>query len=359
MSQPITMTDHKDFLLDTLEQCGWQVNFEKCQLQPSTNAVCVGFALSTHGSRGPWLKVLPSKLRKLHRTIKQCLSRNAITARSLARIIGQCVSMTRAIVPAKLLLRSVYHVLVTRNNWESLLALSPQVRNDLNWWLSPLKDWNGALLHNRTIEVQMEADASEKGWGGVLGNSEAGGNWPLSVSYEHLNKRELFATYMTLQSLGDQLRGKSIQVLSDNITSVVYINRLGGSSEKLNTLMSTIWCFAHNHAIELCAKHLAGVKNVHADQISRRVSPYEWQLHPRLFRQLDIMWGPHTVDRFVAKVNPQLPRHNCFLGDPEVEAIDALSQQNWVVENNYVNPPFWLLPRILMSSASRRQEQQS
>ena len=107
--------------------------------------------------------------------------------------------------------------------------------------------------------------------------------------------------------------------------------------------MSTIWCIAHNHAIELCTKHLAGVKNVHADRISRRVSPYEWQL--QLFRPLDKCGGPHTVDCFAVKVNTQFPRYNSFPGDPE--AINALAQQNWVLENKYVNPPFRLLPRIL------------
>ena len=70
-------------------------------------------------------------------------------------------------------------------------------------------------------------------------------------------------TYMTAQSFTDQLQGKSVQVLFDNVTSVAYINRLGGSCEKLSTLISTLWSFVHDHDIELL--HLARVKNVHTD----------------------------------------------------------------------------------------------
>ena len=31
MAQQLCMMDHKDFLLDTLHQCGWLINHDKCQ----------------------------------------------------------------------------------------------------------------------------------------------------------------------------------------------------------------------------------------------------------------------------------------------------------------------------------------
>ena len=209
-------------------------------------------------------------------------------------------------------MHSVYCVLATKDNWESVLILTQQAHKDLNWWLSALKEWNGAPLRTRTIDVQIETDASQKGWGNVYLDKEVAENWPLSVSYEHSNCRELLAICMMVQSFADQLQGKGVQILSDNITSVAYINRFGGSCEKLSTVMSTLWSFAHDHNIELSTKHLAGVKNVHADQLSRRVSPYKWQLHPRLFQYIDNMWGPHSINCFAAKVDTLLPSYNSY-----------------------------------------------
>ena len=63
-------------------------------------------------------------------------------------------------------------------------------------------------------------------------------------------------------------------------------------------------------------------------------------------QQLDKMWGPHTVDRFVSENTTQLERYNSLFHDPGSEAVDALSQ-NWSMENNYINAPFWMLNKIV------------
>ena len=39
-------------------------------------------------------------------------------------------------------------------------------------------------------------------------------------------------------------------------------------------------------------------------------------------------------------------RYNSRVRDPEAKAIDAFSQV-WTEENNYINPPFQLLPQII------------
>ena len=240
-----------------------------------------------------------------------------------------------------------YRVLATRDNWESLLTLTPQAREDLSWWLTALRGWNGAPLINRTIDVQIETDASGKGSGGVLLDKEVAGLWSRAVRYEHSNYKELFAVHMTLRSFITLIENKRIQVLSDNVTTMAYISRLDEPREKLTNLMSTVWSFAHNHGLELTAKHLGGSKNIHADRLSWRVSPYEWKLNHEVFSYIDRLWGQFTINRFASSLNKQLPLYNSFLWDPDSEAVDAFTQQNWKQENNWVNAPFWLIPKIL------------
>ena len=84
-----------------------------------------------------------------------------------------------------------------------------------------------------------------------------------------------------------------------------------------------------------------------ADMWSRTVDKYNWRLHSRLFRYIDTLWGPHTVDHFANCMDTQLPRFNSRYWEPMSEGVDALAQVNWGCENNYVNPPFCLLSRIL------------
>ena len=71
----------------------------------------------------------------------------------------------------------------------------------------------------------------------------------------------------------------------------------------------------------------------------------DWQLAPRYFRRLDKLWGPHTVDRFAAEHNCQLPRYNARWRDGSAEAVDCLSlpDQSWRQESNWCNPPWELL----------------
>lgn len=364
MSQPAFTTDQRDFILQTFTELGWEINWEKSELEAKKELVFVGYIVSTHGQRGPWLRVTAAKIHKLKRSIKRCLSLGTVTARGLARITGQCISMTKAILPAKLLLRNTYRVLSTRQNWDSLVTLDRPAEQDLRWWYTAVNNWNGAPLGQKAVQAQVETDASSRGWGAVLRskeiqqeqkaihtttqtlNLEASGLWTGEVSFQHSNYRELLAILMGLLSFKELLKGLHVQILSDNITSVAYVNQLGGPSVQMSNLMTTIWQTAQEYNITLSAKHLAGKLNGHADRLSRIHSPYEWRLNPSVFRLLNAMWGPHTVDRFASMRSTQLRRYNSLYWDPKTEGVDCLAQ-NWTGENNFVNPPFWMLGRIL------------
>ena len=186
-------TDHTDFTLETLDQLGWAINWEKCNLNVNKKAIFVGFEVTSSGLQGSWLRVLPSKIRKL-RNILHALENPTMTARYVAKITGQCVAMTKAIAPSKLLLQNIYRVLSSRDSWDSLVTLTEAAKEDLRWWLSALKNWNRAPLHNRSVDLQISNDASSLGWGGVIDqDQEAFGTWNKQVSYKHSNYRELLA----------------------------------------------------------------------------------------------------------------------------------------------------------------------
>ena len=347
---------HKCLVLSTMRRLGWRPNLKKCDFSVNTHAVFVGFDIQSDTSRGPWIKVLPAKIRKLRRAIHQVLQLTFVSARALARIAGQCIAMTKAIMPGKLLLRNIYRVIASRRSWEdNRLYLTNAAINDLNWWLAALKGWNGAPMTTQIVDTQIETDASGFGWGSYMKIEEnncvseklAAGLWNKKVSFKHSNYKELLAVLQALRSFAPILKHrKHVQILSDNITTVAYVNHLGGPSQELSDLMTTIWTTAATLGIELSAKYLCGKMNYRADGLSRLESTHEWELHPSLFQQIDSMWGPHTVDRFAATHNAQIPVFNSRFWDPNSAAVDALAQ-SWRQENNFVNPPFCLIPRIL------------
>ena len=358
MCKPHVSTDHKDLVIHTLEDLGFTINYPKSDLVDSPQCEWVGYMIES--TDVPTIKIKQERIRKLKRGIKKilCSDIKVISARQLARIAGQCISMTKAILPGKLLLRSVYRVLATRTSWDQAVQLDEGALKDLEWWHTAIDRWNGAPLKLKPVDIQITTDASSTGWGGHCkdGTLNASGLWNTRVSHLSSNQRELMAIHMTVLSLKDHLRGLCVQVLTDNISACAYINNLGGPCQSLTEIAKALWQTCNKAGITLQSRHLAGSLNQQADTLSRWESPYEWKLHRGLFSYIDTMYGPHSIDRFASLMTAQLPRYNSLYLDPMTEGVDALSQQNWGKEMNFVNAPFFLLPKVLQVISQQKAE---
>ena len=200
-------------ILDTLRNLGWVINVEKSSLNPGSTKTFIGYKITT-GDK-PILRIPNERIHRLRKDIKRALAQQHVSARILARIAGQCVSMAKAVLPAKLLLRSTYRLLASKKN--------------------------GAPIHTGPVDFQMETDASMTGWGAMVKNTNqaAAGFWNHRLSQMPSNYREMMAVLLGLKSLTFPT-GKRIQVLTDNITTSAYINHLGGPSQDLSQLASAI-----------------------------------------------------------------------------------------------------------------------
>ncbi len=343
---PNDIENHKTFLISILEDLGWTINYTKSSLTPESSKTWIGYVISTESSN-PKLCIPPNRVHKLKRDIQRALRKNALQAKALARIAGQCVAMGEVILPTKLLLRNVYRVLATKRSWNDMVIITESAKQDLRWWLQALKNWNNRELRKRPVDLQIFTDASMTGWGAWLHSNQAAGFWNRRLKNMPSNYREITAVLMALVSFLPMIKGKSVQIVSDNISTVAYLNHQGGSAKNLSDIATSIWSLAFRMDIHISARYLAGKENILADRLSRLNPCYEWMIHPRIFHWLDTMWGPHTVDRFATLTTTQLPRYNSRFYDPRSEGVDALAQQNWGTENNFVNPPFCMIPKII------------
>ncbi len=225
---------HRDVTVQELTELGFIINLEKSSLVPEAEKEHIGYVICTYVEPDSmWTKIPPKRIRKLKRDINRVLAKGIVSARQLARVAGQCVAMAKAILPAKLLLRDIYKLLRTRESWEDKLCMSACVRKELQWWRAALDSWNGAAAPKRTIDVQLITDASSIAWGGHCQDKEAQGFWNPHMANQSSNHRELMAILLSMWSFLPDLRQKSVQILSDNVTSVAYINFQVGRQKSL------------------------------------------------------------------------------------------------------------------------------
>lgn len=130
----VSIFKHVKHVLDTLTSLGFQINHEKSCLEPGHVQDYLGYVIDTSGE-SVILKVPKTRIKKIRSDIRRALSKETIGARTLARIIGQYVATTKAVLPGKLKLRSGYRLLHTKSSWDSLLPWSAAAKSDFLWWI--------------------------------------------------------------------------------------------------------------------------------------------------------------------------------------------------------------------------------
>ena len=322
----------KDILLSMLSRLGIQINKEKSSLTPQHEKTYIGFIVSTE-REAPIISIPHIRIYKLKRDIKRVLSKTSVSARTLARVAGQCIALTKAIIPGKLL-QNVYQLLATRSTWDDMFRLNTSATEDLQWWLNSLQNWNRHPLQVRPPQGQMFTDASHIGWGAVYGLKERAGHWNLRMSLEHSNYRELL---MALKSFGLSMKEKQYSnsirqcdhsgIYQSSWRSQLRSDRYSkGYIERGIQASDLYFCKTPLRLAELpCTPVIKTIPPIQVAAASQSVSSSRSNLGPTY----------------------NLPKYNCRFLDPFSSGIDVISQQDRDMNNNFINAPLMLIPKTL------------
>ena len=86
--------------------------------------------------------------------------------------------------------------------------------------------------------------------------------------------------------------------------------------------------------------------NDKADLLSRIVDRDDWSVSDSLFKFLDHVWGPFTIDRFADANNTKLVKFNSKFWSPNTSGVDAFAY-SWREENNWLVPPPSLISKCI------------
>ena len=342
--------------LELMKDLGAVVNEEKSCFSPEQTVNYLGFCLD---SRTMTVTAPPNKIRNLKKQIRTLLRRKVASARDLASILGKINAMADALFPVRVhtshLQELKLKILGRGLGWDQSQSITTNAIDDLTWWADNISLLNGRPINAPEASLQATTDASDYGWGATIkkinenSSRSWGGIFSKEISTKHINYKELLAILYLIKSSPIPLRGQTVDLGVDNTTALFYINNMGGRKQHLALLAEQIYAASQANHVKLIAYHLPGMSNHQADWESRKTRSLElvdFQLHPSLFKKIDRVFGPHSIDAFATYQNRQTPRFGTWEPQPEATWIDSMNQ-SWKEENVWANPPFSLIGRIL------------
>ena len=91
-------------------------------------------------------------------------------------------------------------VLKQGQNYNAQVVLSQTSKEDLQWWINHLREFNGRKIAIDQNPLIIQTDASNQGWGAVCQNVKIGGYWSESEKQNHINLLELLAITFAVKS---------------------------------------------------------------------------------------------------------------------------------------------------------------
>ena len=338
-------------LSQLLTELGFTINLEKSVLIPSKQITFLGYVLN---SRNMTISPTEKKKQKALKLVKKLLGGSKFKIRYVASVIGLLVDLGKGVEYGanhfRYLERDKIRALKKSGplRFEGMMKLSPEAKEELSWWKVVILKSSKKIRVN-SPQKTLITDASQEGWGAVLGGQSTGGRWSLTEKSCHINVLEMKAVLFGLKSFCKNDFEEEILIKTDNTTAVSYINRMGGSrSDGCEAIAKEIWKFCESRELWLMASHIPGIDNEHADFMSRNFSDNtEWTLNQHIFEKICHVWGTPDVDLFASRLNHKVPMYVSWDKDPNAIDNNAFTL-NWDVwDLIYLFPPFSLVSRCL------------
>lgn len=310
----------RDTLIFLLQHLGFTINMKKSVVEPVHQIQFLGVEVDSLNLK---LSLPPEKMEKIISQCQAMLESSQVSIRDLTKLLGLLSSSAVAVLPAPLQYRAIQSQqikeLSRHKNFDSKISLSEEAKEELDWWCQNLQLANGRSLVSPPPQLVISSDASKRGWGAYCKGERTGGQWSASEQGLHINVLELKAAKLAILAFHKlHSQALSIHIQMDNIVTLTYLKKMGGTHSQLLTQISKeIWKYLFAHQIIITVEYLPGCLNIEADHQSRTVEdPEEWMLKPQIFRELCKARGTPSTDLFASRLTHQVPLYYSWKIDP-------------------------------------------
>ncbi len=212
--------------------------------------------------------------------IKSVLSHKSISIDVYYSLCGQLQHVCKVLPQGRPFLQRMYQA-IAKSQQHTHVFLSDEIRLDLMFWQQLLPMWNGVSLMYKQPWLNIDTlqcftDASQWGQGGVFGNEWFSMKWTEQQKHaaqrdqkESMPYYELHAIFTCVAIWATQFSHHRL-ILNCDCLPVVHALTTGHTrSPHMSELLRCITRLSIAHHFLLRPQHLAGVKNVYADHLSR------------------------------------------------------------------------------------------
>ena len=163
MSQTIEeLLISRDTVIFLLTHLGFVINLKKSMLNPVQKIEFLGLEIDSVAMK---LSLPQRKVEEIVQMSQNALN-NKITLRELTQLIGKLTSTIQAILPAKLQIRFLQQIQIKALRkslaYESLITLDLQAKEELSWWMTNMKMYNGRPLSIVPPDIIIFSEASKQ-----------------------------------------------------------------------------------------------------------------------------------------------------------------------------------------------------
>jgi hypothetical protein len=335
-----------------LENLGWTLAREKCEMTPSQKLDFLGWEwdLKTAAVRMTQTRRTNMKT-QLEAWKERITHRTRTPTKDIARLIGNINFLRLQVPEASLYTKEMDQIkvqAVVRSGWNGFCTPNPAMLGEILWWSKRITGNSPRDLTDWPTTATLTTDASPHGWGAILQTRTepeprlAFGSWNENQQRWTSNLKELWAVSKGIQAFKKALKNhkrSTLLVRSDNSTVVGDLNRLSAARTLAHYLRRTL-NLAAQLQIRMKAAHIPGMQNTIADRLSRMGALREYYLKKEHFEQAKqgLALEPET-DPFAA--SPYLPSDTAT-GFPR----EALAQ-DWTGRKVFLHPPPHMMTRTL------------
>ena len=244
--------------LDILCNLGLKINYEKSSLVPNQVINHLGFLWNSKQMSISLPVEKISKIKHFCSQFSECVSLRKISA-----LLGMLVNSSNGFSFAPLHYRALQLCFIEGlkncHSWDDYIYLKNNSLLDLKWWINcKPENLKPVSIIPFKPDLILHTDASMSGWGSSLSNGDfISGKWSPNDKIKHINYLELKAIIFSVNHFINFLKNKSLLIKCDNISSVFYVNKKGGThSEDLCLLALDLWNILLNNNISCVASHI-------------------------------------------------------------------------------------------------------